>query len=142
VELVRSLGADRVIDYTKEDFTRGRDRYDLIVDNVGNHSVFALRRRLTATGTLVGVGIDPSRGNWIGPILRIVSANLLARFGTRKLAFMLTDIERDDLLYMTQLIEAGTVRPVIDRTYPLAEVPDAIRYLETFRARGKVVITV
>ena len=142
VELVRSLGADRVIDYTKESFTRGRERYDVVVDNVGNHGVLALRRTLTATGTLVGVGIDPSRGDWIGPILRIASANFLARFGSRRLAFMLTDIEREDLLYMTELIEAGVVRPVIDRTYPLTEVPDALRYLETFRARGKVVITV
>jgi NADPH:quinone reductase-like Zn-dependent oxidoreductase len=142
VELVRSLGADRVIDYTEENFTRGRERYDVIVDNVGNHGVSALRRALTATGALVGVGIDPTRGDWIAPLLRIASANVLARIGTRRLAFMLTDIEREDLLYMTELIEAGAVRPVIDRTYPLAEVPDAIRYLETFRARGKVVIRV
>lgn len=142
VELVRSLGADHVIDYTREDFTRSRQRYDLIIDNVGNHSLKALRRVLTATGTLVVVGIDPSKGNWIAPLARILGAQLLSRFGSRKLGFMLTDMKREDLLFLKELIEAGKVTPVIDRRYPLSEVPDAIRYLETMRARGKVVITV
>ena len=142
VELVRSLGADHVIDYTRENFTRSRQRYDLIVDNVGNHSLMALRRVLAATGTLVVVGIDPSKGNWIGPLVRMLGAQVLSRFGSRKLGFMLTDMKREDLLFLTELIEAGKVTPVIDRRYPLSEVPDAIRYLETMRARGKVVITV
>ena len=142
VELVRSLGADHVIDYTRENFTRSRQRYDLIVDNVGNHSLLALRRALAPSGTLVGVGIDPTRGNWIAPIARILGAQLLSRFGGKKLGFMLTDIEREDLLFLKELIEAGKVIPVIDRCYPLSEAPDAIRYLETMRARGKVVITV
>jgi NADPH:quinone reductase-like Zn-dependent oxidoreductase len=142
LELVRSLGANHVIDYTRENFTRRRDRYDLIIDNVGNHSLMALRRALSPTGRLVGVGIDPSRGNWIAPIARILGAQQLSRFGDRKLGFMLTDIEREDLLFLKELIEAGEVTPVIDRCYPLSEVPDALRYLETMRARGKVVITV
>ncbi len=142
VELVRSLGADHVIDYTRENFTRSRQRYDLIVDNVGNHSLMALRRVLAATGTLVVVGIDPSKGNWIGPLARMLGAQVLSRFGSRKLGFMLTDMKREDLLFLTELIEAGKVTPVIDRRYPLSEVPDAVRYLETMRARGKVVITV
>ena len=142
VELVRSLGADHVIDYTRENFTRSRQRYDLIVDNVGNHSLLALRRALAPSGTLVGVGIDPTRGNWIAPIARILGAQLLSRFGGKKLGFMLAHIEREDLLFLKELIEAGKVTPVIDRCYPLREVPDAIRYLETMRARGKVVITV
>ena len=141
VELVRSLGADRVIDYSREDFTRGPQRYDLIVDNVGNRSMVALRRALAPSGRLVGVGFDPSRGNWIAPILRILGAQLLSR-GSRKLGFMLTDMKREDLLFLKDLIEAGTIKAVIDRTYPLSEVPDAIRYLETMRARGKVVVTV
>ncbi len=142
VELVRSLGADHVIDYTREDFTRGRSRYDLIIDNVGNHSLLALRRVLAPTGNLVLVGIDPSQGNWIVPIARILGAQLLSRFGGRKLVTLLTDMKREDLLLLNELIEAGKVTPVIDRRYPLSEVPDAIRYLETMRARGKVVITV
>ncbi len=139
VELVRSLGADHVIDYTRENFTRNRQRYDLIIDNVGNHSLLAHRRVLAPTGTLVLVGAPT--GNWVAPIARMLAAQQLSRFGSRKLGFMLTDIGRDDLLFLKELIEAGKVTPVIDRRYPLNEVPDAIRYLETMRARGNVVIT-
>ena len=142
VELVRSLGADHVMDYARDDFTRGQQRYDLVIDNVGNHSPVALRGVLAPTGRLVGVGIDPSQGDWIAPIARILVARQLSRFGGRKLGFMLTDMKREDLLFLKERIEAGAVTPVIDRSFPLAEVPDAIRYLETMRARGKVVITV
>jgi len=141
MQLVRSLGADHVIDYTRENFTRDRQRYDLVIDNVGNHSLKVLRRVLVPTGALVVVGIDPSKGNWIAPIARMLGAQLLSR-GSQKICFMLTDIEREDLLFIKELIEAGRIIPVIDRTYPLSEVPDAIRYLETMRARGKVIITV
>ena len=140
VELVRSLGADHVIDYTRENFTRSRQRYDLIIDNAGNHSLIALRRALAPAGRAVLVGA--SKGNWLGPIARILGAQQLSRFGSRKLGFMLTDIEREDLVFFKDLIEAGKVTPVIDRRYPLSETADAIRYLETMRARGKVVITV
>lgn len=140
VDLVRSIGADHVIDYTDQDFTRSGQRYDLIIDNVGNRSLLALRRALSPTGTLVLVGAP--KGNWIAPIARILAARQLSRFGNQKLVGMLTDISREDLEYVTELIEAGKVTPVIDRTYPLREVPDAIRYLETMRARGKVVIAI
>lgn len=140
VELVRSLGAEHVIDYTREDFTRSRNRYDLVIDNAGNHSLLSMRRVLTPTGTLVLVGA--SKGNWVGPITRILGAQQLSRFGDRKIVGMLTDIAREDLLFVKELIEAGTITPVIDRTYPLSETADALRYLETMRARGKVVITV
>lgn len=140
VDLVRSIGADDVIDYTTEDFTRSARRYDLIVDNVGNRSLRAMRRVLAPTGALVLVGA--SKGNWVAPIARILAASQLSRFGGQTLTGMLTDMKREDLLLVKDAIEAGKVTPVIDRTYPLSEVPDAIRYLETMRARGKVVITV
>ena len=139
-DLVRSIGAEDVIDYTNEDFTRSGQRYDLVIDNVGNRSLISMRRALAPAGTLVLVGA--SKGNWIAPIARVLAARQLSRFGNRKLVGMLTDIAREDLEYVTELIEAGKVTPVLDRTYPLREVSDAIRYLETMRARGKVVITV
>ncbi len=140
VELVRSLGADHVIDYTREDFTRSPNRYDLVIDNVGNRSLMSMRRVLAPTGTLVLVGA--SKGNWIAPIARILAAQQMSRFGTQRMVGMFTDMTRDDLLFIKDLIERGEVTPVIDRTYPLAETPDAIRYLETMRARGKVIISV
>jgi len=140
LEAVRSIGADHVIDYTREDFTRSGQKYDLIIDNAGNRSVMAMRRALAPTGTAVLVGA--SKGNWIGPIARILGGQQLSRFGSKKFGSMLTDIEREDLLFLKELIEARKVTPVIDRRYPLSEVPDAIRYLETMRARGKVIITV
>jgi len=140
VDLVRSLGADHVIDYTREDFTRSGQRYDLIVDNAGNRSLLAMRRILAPTGRLVVVGAP--KGNWIAPVARILGAKLLSRFGSRTFEMLLTDMTREDLLFLTELIEGGKVTPVIDRRYPLSEVPDAIRYLETMHARAKVVITV
>jgi NADPH:quinone reductase-like Zn-dependent oxidoreductase len=100
----------------------------------------AMRRVLAPTGTMVLVGA--SKGNWVGPIARILGASQLSRFGSQKMVGMLTDIQREDLVFLKDLIETGKVTPVIDRRYPLSEVPDAIRYLETMRARGKVVITV
>lgn len=140
VDLVRSLGADHVVDYTQEDFTRNPQRYDLIIDNVGNRTLLALRRVLAPSGTVVLVGM--AKGNWIAPIVRIFGARQLSRRGSQKFGFMLADITRADLLFLTELVEAGKVTPIIDRTYPLSETADAIRYLETMRARGKVVITV
>jgi NADPH:quinone reductase-like Zn-dependent oxidoreductase len=140
LELVRSLGADHVNDYTQHNFTRGKERYDLIIDNAGSRSLLAMRRVLGPTGTIVLVGA--SKGNWIGPIARILGASQLSRFGGRKMLGMLTDIQREDLAFLKDLIEAGKITPVIDRTYPLSETADAIRYLETMRARAKVIITV
>ena len=140
LDMVRSLGADNVIDYTREDFTRTGLRYDLIVDNVGNRSLSALRRVLAPTGTLVSVG---AQGRWmIGAMVEMLEAQLLSRFVNQKLVTHLTHARNEDLVTLSELIEAGKVTPVIDRCYPLSEVPDAIRYLETMRARGKVVITI
>ena len=141
VELVRSLGADAAIDYTKEDFTRERRRYDVIFDAVGNRSLAACRRALTPTGALVLVG-TVSHGRFIGPMIRPLRGALLARFGRQRMGFFLAVNSKDDLLVLKDLIEAGKVTPVIDCAYPLSEAPEAIRYLEAGHARGKVVITV
>lgn len=140
VDLVRSIGADHVIDYTREDFTKGGLTYDLIMDNVGTQSLRALKRVLSPTGTAVLVGM--AKGNWIAPIVRMLGARRLSRRDGQTFGFMLADVTRENLLFLKELVEAGTITPVIDRRYPLSEVPDAIRYLETMRARGKVIITV
>jgi NADPH:quinone reductase-like Zn-dependent oxidoreductase len=137
VDMVRSIGADRVIDYTREDFTRGGQLYDLIFDCVGNHSPSACRRALKPAGICVMVG-GPTR-------LRIVLAHalealVLSRFGRRRLVPFLARIRREDLTILGDLMEAGTVKPVIDRRYRLTEVPQAIRYLEDGHVRGKLVI--
>ena len=140
LDMVRSIGADHVIDYTREDFTRSGQRYDLILDAGGNRSLSSVRRALTPEGTLVLIA--PGPGRWIGPIARLLGAILMSRFvGQRMLPFLST-VSKDDLLAMKELIEAGKVRPVIDRTYPLSETSEAIRYLEAGHAGGKVVITV
>jgi NADPH:quinone reductase-like Zn-dependent oxidoreductase len=140
VELVRSIGADHVIDYTLEDFTRAAQRYDLILDAVGNHSVREFRRALTPKGTLVLVG--GGHGNWIGPLALPLRAVAVSRFVGQRMLLLLAKITDADLAALAELIEAGKITPVIDRTYPLDEVPEAIRYLEAGHARGKVVITV
>jgi NADPH:quinone reductase-like Zn-dependent oxidoreductase len=138
VDLARSLGADRVVDYTVEDFTRGGRRYDLIVDNVSNHSLRALRRVLVPKGKLVVVG---GKGDVLGPLRRFASAAALNRLVSQDLIVFVADINRNDLLYLAGLVEEGRLTPAIDRTYPLLEVPEAMRYLETGHARAKVVIT-
>jgi NADPH:quinone reductase-like Zn-dependent oxidoreductase len=140
VEMVRSIGADHVIDYTKEDFTKGSVRYDLIIDNVGNHTLSELRRVLTPKGSLVSVG-GPSDNRWLGPLTTSIDAYFVSPFVTQKLVFMLADANQDDLNVLRILIEAGKLAPVIDRHYKLAETPQAIAYLEQGHARGKIVIT-
>ncbi|MEO6579496.1 MAG: NAD(P)-dependent alcohol dehydrogenase [Candidatus Limnocylindria bacterium] len=140
VEMVRSLGADHVVDYTAEDFTRGSARYDLIIDNAGNRSLRSMRRVLASDGALVLVGA--SKGKWVAPIARIVAAGVMSQFGSQRLMGHLTDTRREDLEVMNELVASGKVKPAIDRCYPLAEVPEAIRYLETMRARAKVIIQV
>jgi NADPH:quinone reductase-like Zn-dependent oxidoreductase len=140
-EMVRSLGADRIIDYTKEDFTQSGQKYDLIFQLAGTRSPSECRRALTSKGTLV-LSSGESEGRWIGPVDRIVKALLLSPFVSQKMASFTVKPNREDLLFLKRLIEAGTLTPVIDRTYPLEEVPEAIRYLEEGHARGKVVITV
>jgi NADPH:quinone reductase-like Zn-dependent oxidoreductase len=141
LDLVRSLGADDVIDYTKEDFTEAGRGYDLVFQLAGTHSPWACRRALTPKGTLV-LSSGDSPGRWIGPVTRIVKAIALSPFVGQKLTTFLATPKAEDLRALRELIEEGSVMPVIDRTYPLSEVPDAIRYVEQGHARGKVVITV
>jgi NADPH:quinone reductase-like Zn-dependent oxidoreductase len=141
VELVRSIGADDVVDYTREDFTRSGKRYDLVFDAVANRSLSALRRVLKPEGTLVWVGAAKGRSGG-RPMLRFARAMLMGRFVSQTVVTYLSKPNTDDLLSLKELIEAGKVTPVIDRRYPLSEAAEAIRYLEAGHARGKVVITV
>ncbi len=139
VALVQSIGADHVIDYTREDFTRGSQRYDLIVDNVGSHSAAQTRRALTPAGTLVIVG-GSSGGPWLGGMSGAIEAKALAPFVKQKIGFFLAKLNHDDLDYLRQLLQDGKITPVIDRRYKLSETSEAIRYVEAGHARGKVVI--
>jgi NADPH:quinone reductase-like Zn-dependent oxidoreductase len=141
MEMVRSLGADRVIDYTREDFADGRNRYDVILDIAGNRSLSHLRRALAPEGTLVIVGGEGG-GRWFGGIDRQLRAHLLSPFVRQKLGTWISTERKEDLQALHELLEAGKVTPVVDRTFPLSEVPEAIRYLREGHARGKVVITV
>ena len=139
VDLVRSLGADHVIDYTQEDFTRSRPQYDLILDMGGNRSLSQLRRALRPAGTLVSVGSE--QGNrWVGG-RGWIQAMLLSRF-VKSLRPLASEPNQADLVFLTRLIETDKVTPVIDKTYPLSQVPDAIGYLKAGHARGKIVIAV
>jgi NADPH:quinone reductase-like Zn-dependent oxidoreductase len=141
-EMVRSLGAGTVIDYTKEDFTQGPERYDLIVDNVGTRSISECRRALTPGGRLVLVGGGgPNDGKWLGPMARVLDASLRSRFASQELGFMMAEVTPDDLALLADLVAKGTLTPVIDRRYPLGEAPAAMEYLEAGHARGKVIIT-
>jgi NADPH:quinone reductase-like Zn-dependent oxidoreductase len=141
VALVQSLGADHVIDYTREDFTQGTQRYDLIIDIVGTHSLSAYRRVLNPQGALVMVG-GPNEGVWIGPLSASVKAMLLSPFVSQKMIFMLAHLNEQDLETLRDLMQAGKLTPVIDRRYPLGETAEALRYLEQGHARGKVIIEV
>jgi NADPH:quinone reductase-like Zn-dependent oxidoreductase len=141
VDMVRSIGADHVIDYSQEDFTQGGLRYDLIFQISGTRSPSDCRRALTSKGTLVLISGE-SDGNWIGPVGRVIKALVLSPFVGQKMMSFLVKPNTEDLQFLKELIEAGKVTPVIDRTYSLSEVPDALGYLEGGRARGKVVITV
>jgi len=140
VDLVTSIGADRVLDYAEVDFARSDERYDLVLDNVGNRSLSDLRRALTPHGALVVVG--GGGGNWIGPMMLPLRAAMLSPFVGQRLLPLLAKHTQDDLLVLKELAETGKIVPVIDRTYPLAEAAEAIRYLETGHARGKVVVAV
>jgi NADPH:quinone reductase-like Zn-dependent oxidoreductase len=141
VEMVRSIGADHVIDYTQEDFAEGAKRYDLILDIGGNSSLARLRHALTPKGTLVIVGGEGG-GKWLGGLQRQLWATMLSPFVGQKLGTFVNKENHEDLLVLKELIESGKVTPVIDRTFPLSEVPEAIRYLEGGHAKGKVLITV
>ncbi|MEI3847701.1 MULTISPECIES: NAD(P)-dependent alcohol dehydrogenase [unclassified Microbacterium] len=140
VELVRSLGADHVVDYTTTDFTCGEKRYDVILDNVEAQPLAAVRRALTSTGVLIpnsGRG-----GRWLGPLLRIVRARLLSLFTRQRLRPFTSVEKREDLLALADLIATGQVMPVLDRTYPLDDAAGALRHLASGHTRGKVVVTV
>jgi NADPH:quinone reductase-like Zn-dependent oxidoreductase len=141
VDLVRSIGADQVIDYTKEDFTQAAQRYDFILDNVANRSLSDLRRVLTAQGTLVpnGGGFD---NHWFASGGRVVRAKVLSRFGSQTLRTFIMSQKPEALVALKDLIEAGKVTPVVGRTYRLSETPQAIDHVGRGHARGKVVITV
>jgi NADPH:quinone reductase-like Zn-dependent oxidoreductase len=142
VDLVRSLGAEEVIDYTREDFADGARRWDLIVDTAGRRSLSQLRRALAPRGTLVIVGGEGG-GRWLGGFDRqILRAPILSALVRQRLRPLVSKERSEDLVVLKELIEAGKVTPVIDRTYPLREAPEAIRYLQEGHARGKVVITV
>jgi NADPH:quinone reductase-like Zn-dependent oxidoreductase len=141
VEMVRSIGADHVIDYTREDFTEGDQRYDLILDIGGNSSLARLRRALVPRGTLVITGGEGG-GRWLGGTDRQIRALMLSPFVGQKLGTFISKENHEDMIVLKELIESGKVAPVIDRTYPLSQVPEAIRYLQEGHAQGKVVITV
>ena len=140
VEMVRSIGADRVIDYTQEDFTKSGRRYDLFFDCVGNHSLSASRRVLNPNGICVMAGA-PNDGTVTSLLTRFMGALVLSLFVRQKLVPFLARSTKEDLNVIGELMASGKVKPVIDRRYGLSEVPEAFRYLEEGHARGKVVIT-
>jgi NADPH:quinone reductase-like Zn-dependent oxidoreductase len=141
VEMVRSIGADHVIDYTKEDFTKSGQLYDLIVDNVGSHPLLDYKRVLQPKGIFVIVG-GPNEGSWIGPMTTPIKAKLLSPFVSQEFVFFLANLSQEDLTILRDLMQTGKVTPVVDRTYKLSETPQAIAYLEAGHARGKVVVEI
>jgi NADPH:quinone reductase-like Zn-dependent oxidoreductase len=141
LDLVRSIGADEVIDYTRQDVTDGRRQWDLILDTGGRRSLSRLRRALTPKGTLVVVGGEGG-GRWMGGFLRNLRAPLVSRFVGQRLRMLVSRERQEDLETLRELIEAGKLTPRIARTYPLGEVPEAMRALEAGNTRGKLVITV
>jgi NADPH:quinone reductase-like Zn-dependent oxidoreductase len=141
VELVRSLGAAHVVDHTSADFTDATAHFDMIFDNVGNRPLGALRRALTPAGTLVLNG-GGSPGAVVGAVGSVLRAAVVDRFVRQRIRFLPTSRSRDDLLAVSGFVERGELRPVIDRTYPLVDVAEGLRYVETGHARGKVVVAV
>jgi len=142
--MIRSLGADHVIDYTKEDFTKGDQHYDVILDNVGNHSLSEYRRLLTPNGSyvLIGGGGANEQG-FLGGLGKALNAAVYSKFVKQKMGMMMADPSTKDLTLLADMVQSGKIKPIIDRTYKsLSEVPDAVRYVEEGHARGKVVITV
>jgi NADPH:quinone reductase-like Zn-dependent oxidoreductase len=141
IDLVRSIGADHVIDYTQDDFTAGPQRYDLILDIAGNAPLSRLRRALTARGTLVIVGGEDG-DRWTGGMGRQVRALALSPFVRQRLATLFPKEHHSDIARLAELVKAGKLTPVIDTTWPLNQAPDAMRHLQAGRARGKIVIAV
>lgn len=141
VDLVMSIGADDVVDYTKEDFTTGAHQYDVILDIIGNHPLSHAKRALARDGTFVAVGKN-DMGDWLGPLSLLASLFLTSAVGRHKMVPLLAKVKQEDLEALAGLLESGEIAPVIDRQYELANVADAIRYIEEGHARGKVVISV
>jgi NADPH:quinone reductase-like Zn-dependent oxidoreductase len=141
VELVGSIGADEVIDYTKKDVTDGTRQWEVIVDTGGRRTLSQLRRALTSKGTLVIVGGEGG-GRWMGGFLRNLRAPVVSRFVGQRLRMLVSKENQDDLQVLRELIEAGKLTPLIGRTYPLGEASEAMRALEAGNTRGKIVITV
>jgi NADPH:quinone reductase-like Zn-dependent oxidoreductase len=139
--LVRSLGADHVIDYNRDDFTLQPDHYDLIVDLSGNHSLSAYRRVMTPDGTYVIAG-DNSKGSWTGPLAAFGKALVVSKFVQQRLVPFFATLNQADLATLSEMLQSGKVQPVIDRRYPLEQIATAIRYQQTGQARGKVIVTV
>jgi NADPH:quinone reductase-like Zn-dependent oxidoreductase len=138
--MVRSIGADHVIDYTKEDFTQSGQRYDVILDNVETHSLSECRRALAPKGTYIpnnGAG-----GRWVGPLGRIAKAKMISLFVRQRLRPFLSKENTEDLFHLKELVEFGKITPVIDRTYPLTESAQALGHVGQGHVRGKVVVTV
>jgi NADPH:quinone reductase-like Zn-dependent oxidoreductase len=145
LDMIRSIGADRTIDYEQEDFTRSGERYDVVLDIAGNHPLREIRRALAPDGTYVLIGHDhygASGHRWFGSMGRFAGLMVMAPFVNQLHPFRAAKDPGDRLVVLTELIEAGKVMPVIDRTFPLSEVPDAIRYLEAGQVRGKLVVTI
>src|SRR5437764_11792827 len=143
VDLVKSLGADHVIDYTKEDFTKSDQHYDVMLDNVGNHSLSECKGVLTPTGkyVLIGGGGASDQG-FLGGLGKALWAMVFSKFVNQQMGMMMADANHNDLAILADMMQSGKLEAVIDRTYKLDQVPDAIRYVEQGHARGKVVITV
>lgn len=139
VDMVLGLGADRVFDYKVEDYTKSGAQFDLVVDMVGNHSISSNRRVLKPDGRYVIIG-GPS-GDWLGPIIPVLGAALTSKFVDQEMGLMIARLRPESLAALAEMMEDGKVRPVLDRSYALAEVAEAIRYSETGRARGKIIIS-
>ena len=140
VDLVRSIGADDVIGYTNEDLTDRRQRYDLLIDTAGNRKLAEFRRVLRPDGTFVIVGGD-HRGRLLGPAVQVLEGAVASPFVSQRISTVRMEPSAGDLRILAEWMESGAVTPVVDRTYPFVEVPEAIRYLEQGHARGKVVVT-
>jgi NADPH:quinone reductase-like Zn-dependent oxidoreductase len=142
LDMVKSLGADHVIDYTKEDFAKTGNRYDLILDNVGTQPLAKFRAALKPKGICVMIGGGgPNDGRWVGPMARPIKALILSPFVSQKFGMMLAELNHNDLAFLGDLMQSGKVKPIIDRIYKLSDLPDAIRYVEQGHARGKVIVT-
>ena len=140
LEMVRSIGADYVIDYTQEDYTEKEQRYDLIIDMVGNHSLSSNRQVLNPEGIFVIIG--GAKGNWLAPLMNPIKALMYSPFVGQEFVMLLAKMRKEDLSTLSDLMQTGKVTPVIDRRYPLSELPAAIRYSEEGHARGKIIIDI